>query len=103
MDAYIRVIPPRSQLFRMSSQLSVDFSALLLDLTKGQRSAFPENFRIPEIDMAFRVEESADVPLTNTPASPDPHTRDQAASLLPPSHFLGLHPEHWGPGRTLLL
>lgn len=39
MDVYICVIPTLSQLFKISSQLSVDFSALLLELKKGQLSS----------------------------------------------------------------
>lgn len=70
MDVYVHVVPARAQLLRVSSQLSVDFPALLLDLTKGQSSAFPKNFRITKIEMAFLAEEGPDMSLTNNPASP---------------------------------
>ena len=38
MDVYIYVIPTLAPLFRISSQLSLHFSALLLELTKGHLS-----------------------------------------------------------------
>lgn len=71
MDVYIYVIPAPAQLFRISSQLLADFSALLPGTHKGQLSstsrALPENFLDYKIEMTFHVEERADMSLSDNP------------------------------------
>lgn len=107
MDVCIYVIPTPAQLFRISSQLSLDCS-VILELTKGQLSSASRVLSSWKL-WAIKIEmtlHGGRVPTCHwiiIPSCQIPTWRDQVALLVLSSCSVGLRPEHWCLGKTMCL